>query len=201
MPAPVTDYVQQIVPPAESARRRRAAILAWGVALAVAALGTAAIAAAPVARSRGAEALAAALYGGFSVVCHQMPERSFWLAGFPLAVCARCAGMYAGMLAGVALYPLLRPLAPAAAPARVWLLLAVLPTSLDWALGVAGLWENTHLSRSLTASLLGVASAFYVVPGLVELAVRRRELLRRAPAGHPGRGSSTNALRTTQEKV
>ncbi|PYS78801.1 MAG: hypothetical protein DMF66_05055, partial [Acidobacteria bacterium] len=45
------------------------------------------------------------------------------------------------------------------------------PTTLDFALGFFGVWENTHLSRFLTALLLGVVSAFYIVPGLVDLSL------------------------------
>ena len=63
-----------------------------------------------------------------------------------------------------------RGLTRAGAPGRAWLFLAAAPTSLDFVLGVTGLWENTHWSRFATALPLGAAAAFYVVPGLVELA-------------------------------
>jgi uncharacterized membrane protein len=36
----------------------------------------------------------------FAAVCHQRPERSFVLWGAPLAVCARCTGIYAGAVLG-----------------------------------------------------------------------------------------------------
>lgn len=56
-------------------------------------------------------ALAAPLLGGhplgawairefFSRVCHQEAARSFWLWGAPVAVCARCLGIYLGAAAG-----------------------------------------------------------------------------------------------------
>ena len=32
--------------------------------------------------------------------CHQQTIRSFWLAGYPLAVCCRCLGIYAGVALG-----------------------------------------------------------------------------------------------------
>ena len=51
-------------------------------------------------------------------------------------------------------------------PARRWLLLAALPTSVDFLLGVTGLWANTHTSRALTGALVGAVAALYVVPGL-----------------------------------
>ncbi len=36
----------------------------------------------------------------FSFACHQDPTRSFWIAGAPVAVCARCLGIYLGAAAG-----------------------------------------------------------------------------------------------------
>lgn len=42
-----------------------------------------------------------AVWQFFSVACHQEGARSFWLFGAPLAVCARCIGIYAGAAVGV----------------------------------------------------------------------------------------------------
>jgi len=53
------------------------------------------------------------------------------------------------------------------------LALAVLPTTVDFALGFFGIWENTHWSRFLTALLAGAGAAFYIVPGLVDLGLAR----------------------------
>lgn len=134
------------------------------------------IASAPWARARGHETWAAVVYASFSAVCHQMPERSFYVFGFPLAVCARCLGLYAGAAAGVLLYPLVRRLERGDVPARVWLLAAAVPTSVDFALGLFGIWANTHLSRFLTAALLGAVTSFYIVPAVLEFGRRRRRL-------------------------
>ena len=46
--------------------------------------------------SRLGYALAIATYAIGSLVCHQRPERSFYLFGVPMPVCARCAGIYVG---------------------------------------------------------------------------------------------------------
>jgi uncharacterized membrane protein len=32
--------------------------------------------------------------------CHQQASRSFWIYGYPLAVCCRCLGIYAGVALG-----------------------------------------------------------------------------------------------------
>jgi len=173
MPAPVSEYVPQFLSPAEAARRRRAGLAAWALAAGVAAAGVGLVLLAPLLRAEGWPLLSAVVYKGFAAVCHQMPERSFQLWGSPAAVCARCLGLYAGVLAGVLAHPLARGLTRTEVPGRAWLLAAAVPTSIDFLLGVTGLWENTHWSRFLTALVLGAAAAFYVVPGAVELATRR----------------------------
>ena len=43
--------------------------------------------------------LSAAIYQMGSLVCHQLPERSFHLWGAQLPVCARCTGLYSGAAA------------------------------------------------------------------------------------------------------
>jgi uncharacterized membrane protein len=171
LPEAISEYVPQVAHDEESARRAWRARAAWALALAVAAGLVGLIAAAPLLRSAGARAASDAVYGGFVLVCHQIGERAFHVEGHPLAVCARCFGLYAGALAGVAVYPLARGLTRRDMPARAWLLASAVPTSIDFALGFFGVWENTHWSRFLTALPLGVAVAFCVVPGLVDLAL------------------------------
>jgi len=179
MPASPASYVSPLVaPPREFSLRR--AWAAWVCALALTLLWVGLIVGAPVAMANGQEGLAFVLYHGLEGVCHQIPERAFWLAGHPLAVCARCFGIYAGFAAAVLLYPLARSLRRTGTPRREWLILALLPTTIDFMLGITGLWANTHLSRSLTGAWLGAWVAFYVVPGVMEIIQRRRQQKRRA---------------------
>ena len=178
MPEAISEYVPQLAHDEESARRWRRARAGWAAAAALAAGLLALIVGAPLLKAGGLQAAASAAYGAFALLCHQMDERSFHVAGFRLAVCARCFGLYAGALAGALAYPLARrPLARRDLPARGWLIAAAVPTTIDFALGFSGLWENTHASRFLTASLLGLAVAFYFVPGAVDLALASRALL------------------------
>ena len=62
------------------------------------------------------------------LVCHQMPERSLWIAGAPLPVCARCTGIYGGVLAALLLRGMLRQ-----RWRRSWMLWAIVLVALDWA--------------------------------------------------------------------
>jgi len=127
--------------------------------------------AAPLAQANGLQWFSFAVYEAFSHVCHQTPERSFYIAGFPLAVCARCTGLYVGFTAVVAFYPLMTSLKRTHAPERKWLFIATAPLAIDFALGFFGVWENTHVSRLLTGALLGAVSVFFILPGLVQLSL------------------------------
>jgi uncharacterized membrane protein len=144
----------------------RHAVYAALVALAALWLGL--IVAAPALMRSRREVAAVILYRSFSALCHQMPERSFHLFGFPLAVCARCFGIYAGALAGLCAYPLVRSLGETTLPPRRWLLFAALPMLFDVVGAVSGVSVSTHASRVTTGAIAGFAAAFYVLPGLME---------------------------------
>lgn len=177
MPEAISEYIPQLAHDEESARRSRRARVGWAVAAGLTALFVTLIVGAPLLKAGGFQMASEVAYGSLALVCHQMDERSFHLLGFKLAVCARCAGLYAGALAGALLYPFVRSLTRRDLPVRGWLLAAGVPTLVDFALGFFGLWENTHASRFLTASLLGVVLAFYFVPGAVDLALTSRKSL------------------------
>lgn len=149
-------------------------LLMWTILVAGSLLLVALIIAAPLALVSQHGMLAATLYQAFSHVCHQLPERSFFLLGQPLAVCARCTGLYVGFAGTMLLYPLLTSLRRTYPPDRKWLFIAAAPLAIDFALGFIGIWANTHSSRFLTAALLGAAVVFYVMPGLAELSWKAR---------------------------
>lgn len=166
MYAPANEYVPQCVP--RVAARR--ALFVW---CGLAALSLAFIAlplAAPILLAHGYIQSSSVIYRAFSFLCHQIPERSFHLEGHALGVCARCTGIYAGLAASVLFYPLLRSLKRAEAPARIWLVLACVPITIDFSLGFLGVWQNTHFSRFATGAIFGAVCALFVVPGFIEIA-------------------------------
>ena len=129
----------------------------------------AAIIGAPLAQANGHASFALAIYKTFSFVCHQIPERSFHLAGYKFAVCSRCTGIYSGLAIAVLIYPLVRSFKDTQTPSLVWLFVAAAPLAIDWSLGYFSIWQNNHASRFSSGALLGATAIFYILPGLIEL--------------------------------
>jgi uncharacterized membrane protein len=152
----------------------------WLAVATLSCLFVAAIIAAPFASAGDYQALAGTIYKAFSYLCHQIPDRSFFVDEHPFAVCARCTGIYAGFAAAAFFYPLIRPLRQTETPARKWLFLAAAPLAIDWSIEFFGIANNTHTSRFLTGALLGATAVFFVLPGLIELSLR--EWRKRGPS-------------------
>lgn len=157
-------------------------IVFWVVSAVVVSLLVALVVVAPVAAASGQTQLAQGIYGAFAMLCHQLPDRSYFIDGHKFAVCTRCTGLYAGFAITLLLYPLIGSLRRTTTPPRSWLLLAAIPLVIDFSVTFFGFWENTHTSRLLTGALLGGAAVFYVMPGIIELSLRR---LRTAQPAQP----------------
>ncbi len=175
MYAPFDEYVPQSVPQGA----RRAPLFVWTF-LAAFTLGFLGLTlAAPLLLAHSYTGASGIIYSGFSLLCHQLPERSFHLEGHAMAVCSRCTGIYTGFAVSVLFYPLLRSLRGVETPRRIWLLLASLPIAVDFALGFFGIWQNTHFSRFITGAIFGAVCALFIVPGFLDLG---RILLQKASA-------------------
>jgi uncharacterized membrane protein len=151
-------------------RESRLASIVWIAAAAISFAIVGLIVAAPLAQAHGNFQFAASIYKTFSFVCHQIPERSFHLAGNKFAVCSRCTGLYSGFAVAVLAYPLTRSLRNTATPSILWLILAALPLAIDFSVGYFNIWANTHASRFATGALFSATTVFYIVPGLIDMA-------------------------------
>jgi len=133
---------------------RRAAVTAFAVALPL-------LAAAAPALPEPARGVLMAL---FDPLCHQLPERSFAVAGVAMALCQRCFGVAAGVAGGAVLAPRLAPLVdPSGGRGLPALALAALPMVADWALHAAGLWVNSPASRFATGAAFGIVAGAILV--------------------------------------
>jgi len=144
----------------------------WLTSLFVAFITVGLIVGAPLAAGNNSPRFAFVVYRAFGTFCHQLPERSFFVAGHQFAVCARCTGLYFGFALLTLLYPFFKPIRSIELPNVKWLFLSGVPMLVDFSLTFFGLWENTHTSRLATGLLLGSVTVFYVMPGLAELSTR-----------------------------
>lgn len=144
----------------------------WAVTAAIVVSLVSLIVVAPLAAATGHKEIAGTIYHGFGLLCHQRPDRSYFLDGHKFGVCSRCTGIYAGFALTLLGYPLIRSLRTTTTPAIKWLVLAALPLLIDFSLTFFGIWENTHTSRLLTGLLLGGVAVFYVMPGISDLSLR-----------------------------
>ncbi len=101
--------------------------------------------------------------------CHQLADRCLDFGFGPLAVCARCFGLYIGGTVGL-LWTLARN--RASRPRPRWLLIASLPTVLDWIFGLLGLPQAGNLLRFALALPPGLLAGLFLGDALVEI-VRR----------------------------
>lgn len=101
-------------------------------------------------------------------ICHQRPERSFFLpGGTQMPVCARCTGLYVG---GALAFPLTLAAGASvsARRARRVLALAALPTAVTWTLETAGAAAFSNAARFAAALPLGCAAAWLVLGVLAD---------------------------------
>jgi uncharacterized membrane protein len=115
--------------------------------------------AAPLLVALGYQAPADAVYRLYSYACHQLPSHSWFLFGQKMAFCQRDTAIYGAMLLGGLVYAR-RGLA---LPFWAFALLS-LPIVLDGGAATLGVRESTPLLRTMTGTLFGLATAWFVYP-------------------------------------
>jgi uncharacterized membrane protein len=126
---------------------------------------TAAVLAAPLLES-------SAIYAAAGLICHQLAERTFHFGAGPVAVCARCLGLYAGGLAGLIAGEWLGVARGGTARARALVGLAAVPTAATLAAEWLLAWPVGNHARFVAALPLGAAAAYVVAAAIA--ADRRR---------------------------
>jgi uncharacterized membrane protein len=98
--------------------------------------------------------------------CHQISDRCLDLGFGPLAVCARCMGLYVGGSLGL-LWTALRN--RPSRPRPVWLAVVAAPTILDFAAGQLGLPNLGNWTRFAVALPLGLLAGLYLGDALMAI--------------------------------
>jgi uncharacterized membrane protein len=110
----------------------------------------------------GLSGMAEMIYSVYGYLCHQLPQRSFFVVGNQVAICQRDVSIYGSIfIAGLAY----------AVTGRRWrplpwwgLALMILPTLTDGSIQLFGSYESTWYVRVLTGALVGVATVWFLYP-------------------------------------
>jgi uncharacterized membrane protein len=124
-----------------------AGAVTWSLALPLATLAASAAHPAP-----GVYLAALLVYLAGSIVCHQLPQRSFALWGSQMPVCARCSGIYAGAAATVIVLAVLGRRARAPESPLRTLAVGVLPSAAT----LVYEWSTGHAPANWIRCLAGV---------------------------------------------
>ena len=128
--------------------------------------------------------LLAVLYAAGSVVCHQLPERSFHLGAYQLPVCARCLGIYVGIfciaVAAIGVRPQSVIWGQTPSTRRLMVAVGALPTVVTVLLEWVGAWQTSNAVRFAAGLPLGGAIAAVVMATL-----HYDRCARRPPIGSP----------------
>ncbi|MBP3759812.1 MAG: DUF2085 domain-containing protein [Firmicutes bacterium] len=94
--------------------------------------------------------------------CHQRPERSFFVKGYQMPVCARCEGELIGILAALIAVWFLRP--------PYWLMAVMMvPMAADGLIQGFTKYESTNLRRLITGILFGFGITMIVIMFLISV--------------------------------
>jgi len=104
-------------------------------------------------------------YFCFSGICHQMPERSFYIFGEKLAVCERCAAIYFSFFMGVVLYPLIKKINFNVL--RSALIFSMIIIVIDFLFGYIKLFQNMF-TVLFSGALFGLCAAYFITSGLIK---------------------------------
>jgi len=97
-----------------------------------------------------------------SHLCHQMPSRSFFIAGYQFPLCYRCTGLLLGTVIFLVIVYFHRLLRLNNA------IIVIVPMLLDVGLKSIGWWDGTNLLRLITGIGFGIG-----IPALVLIAFQR----------------------------
>jgi uncharacterized membrane protein len=118
----------------------------------------------------------------FAPACHQIEARSFICFHHPLAVCARCTGVYAGFIAGLLVYPFVKRVGSIVMP-PLWILgSGLLPAIAEWLWTHASGSPSSNMLRSLSGGVAGAVAVFWVLPAVFQLVHLRGRRWKNRPA-------------------
>jgi uncharacterized membrane protein len=127
--------------------------------------------AAPILRTFGLVGPSQSILLGYHVFCAQTPSHSFYIAGHQVCLCERCLAIYSSLLLGGLLLTVLRDRGVRVPLLRwQWWVLAMIPMALDGGTQLFGWRESDLFLRVLTGMIFGLATAWFVLPHIQDVA-------------------------------
>ncbi|MDF2907017.1 MAG: hypothetical protein K0R34_2338 [Herbinix sp.] len=102
---------------------------------------------------------------GEKLGCHQRPDRSFFIRGYQMPVCARCTGTMLGYLVAIPCFFL-------CGFSRLITVLGPLVMLVDWSLQALQITESTNRRRFVTG-LIGGYGLMSIQLKLIEMVIKR----------------------------
>lgn len=118
--------------------------------------------------------LAKFIYAVFAPTCHQIPSRCIHVLGYPLAVCARCLGIYAGFFWGMIIFPFIKGFSDPSLPRARAIILISIPIAVDAAGNFMGIWMSSTWTRFITGAVWGIILPFYFLAGIADYFLRQK---------------------------
>ncbi|HEX9907889.1 MAG TPA: DUF2085 domain-containing protein [Thermoplasmata archaeon] len=113
-----------------------------------------------------------------SSVCHQLPERSYFLGDLQMPLCARCTGIHLGLLVS-ATFLMMGPFRfrSGLPTVKQMIVLGAFMSMffIDAGLSYSGISESTNLRRTVSGLMFGVLLPFLFVPLLNLLVFPKRD--------------------------
>jgi len=103
-------------------------------------------------------------YYFFSHFCHQKPERSFFLWGEQIPVCARDVSVYVAAFFSSVVYPTVKRMCSTGLPSKWYLVVFLFPMAVDGTTQLLGFRESTNFLRFVTGLWAGLIAPFYFIP-------------------------------------
>jgi uncharacterized membrane protein len=122
---------------------------------------------APILAAFGANGAAVEIFQAYSITCHQMPSRSYYIFGQQMAYCERNTAIYGTMALAAIAYGYLRKRGLPPLNLSLYVLF-ILPMAVDGFTQFFMLRESTWYLRGITGALFGIATAWFVLPRLDE---------------------------------
>ncbi len=99
------------------------------------------------------------IYRFYHNFCHQLPQRSFFILGNKMALCARCTGINLGII-----LTLFIPFPFRSKPIIKWsvIIALLIPLIIDGMCQLFACWQSTNISRIITGILYGY-STFIII--------------------------------------